>query len=95
MNNTGVKCAIITVLGTDCVGIIARVSNALADANVNIMDINQTTMQDVFAMTMLVDYSKMNIEFNEMRARLDEVAGALGVEIRMQRREIFDAMHRI
>ena len=82
------KQAIITVLGRDCVGIIAAVSAELAKGDVNILDINQTILGDTFTMVMLVDYSAM-------KDNLDKLSKQLGVEIRMQRKAIFDAMHRI
>lgn len=89
------KQAIITVLGRDRVGIIAAVSAELAKGDVNILDINQTILGDTFTMVMLVDYSAMKIEFSTMKDNLDKLSEQLGVEIRMQRKAIFDAMHRI
>ena len=89
------KQAIITVLGRDRVGIIAAVSAELAKGDVNILDINQTILGDTFTMVMLVDYSAMKIEFSAMKDNLDKLSKQLGVEIRMQRKAIFDAMHRI
>lgn len=89
------KQAIITVLGRDCVGIIAAVSAELAKGEVNILDINQTILGDTFTMVMLVDYSAMKIEFSAMKDNLNKLSEQLGVEIRMQRKAIFDAMHRI
>lgn len=89
------KQAIITVLGRDRVGIIAAVSTELANGGVNILDINQTILQDMFTMAMLVDYSAMQPDLSEMQSRLNALGEQLGVEIRMQRKAIFDAMHRI
>lgn len=89
------KQAIITVLGRDRVGIIAAVSAELAKGDVNILDINQTILGDTFTMVMLVDYSAMKIDFSAMKDNLDKLSEQLGVEIRMQRKAIFDAMHRI
>ena len=89
------KQAIITVLGRDRVGIIAAVSAELAKGDVNILDINQTILGDTFTMVMLVDYSAMKIELSAMKDNLDKLSEQLGVEIRMQRKAIFDAMHRI
>lgn len=89
------KRAIITVLGRDRIGIIAAVSGALAQGHANILDINQTIIQDMFTMAMLVDYSQMEPSFDEMRRQLAELGEQLGIEIRMQRKEIFDAMHRV
>ena len=89
------KQAIITVLGRDKIGIIAAVSGALAQGHANILDINQTIIQDMFTMAMLVDYSQMEPSFDDMRQQLAALGEEMGIEIRMQRKEIFDAMHRV
>ncbi|HIU46290.1 MAG TPA: ACT domain-containing protein [Candidatus Fimadaptatus faecigallinarum] len=89
------KRAIITVLGRDKIGIIAAVSGALAQGHANILDINQTIIQDMFTMAMLVDYSQMEPSFDDMRQQLAALGEEMGIEIRMQRKEIFDAMHRV
>jgi ACT domain-containing protein len=86
---------IITVIGTDRVGIIAGVSTILADANVNILDITQTTMQGLFTMIMLVDISKANIDFNELSRKLDNKGEELGLKIKIQHEDLFKSMHRI
>jgi len=64
--------AVITVIGKDKIGIIAGISNILADCNVNILDISQTIMQDVFTMVMLVDISKLCVQFAELADRLEK-----------------------
>jgi ACT domain-containing protein len=87
--------AVITVIGTDRVGIIAGVSTILADSNVNILDITQTTMQGLFTMIMLVDISKANIPFERLSARLDAKGDELGLKIRVQHEDIFKSMHEI
>jgi len=87
--------AVITVIGCDKIGIIATVTGVLAKANVNILDISQTIMQNIFSMIMLVDISKMNCEFSELSDQLKQTAQELGVDIRFQREEIFTSMHRI
>lgn len=87
--------AVITVIGKDKVGIIAGVSNILADYSVNILDISQTIMQDMFTMIMLVDISKMNESFAKLSDRLDEKGHELGLSIRIQHEDIFNSMHRI
>ncbi|NLD50937.1 MAG: ACT domain-containing protein [Clostridiaceae bacterium] len=87
--------AVITVIGKDKVGIIAAVSNVLAECNVNILDISQTTMQDVFTMIMLVDISGLNIDFSELSARLEKKGEEIGLSIRIQHEDIFNSMHRI
>jgi ACT domain-containing protein len=87
--------AIITVIGVDKIGIIAGVSNLLAEAKVNILDISQTILQDYFTMMMLVNLEAMQLSHKELVARLDELGGKLGVSIRMQHEDVFNAMHRI
>jgi ACT domain-containing protein len=87
--------AVITVIGTDRVGIIAGVSTILADSNVNILDITQTTMQGLFTMIMLVDISKANISFEQLSARLSAKGDDLGLKIRVQHEDIFKSMHEI
>jgi len=87
--------AVITVLGTDRVGIIAGVSTTLAEANVNILDITQTIMQDIFTMIMVVNTGTANISLEELDRRLKAKGEALGLQIRLQREDIFNSMHRI
>jgi ACT domain-containing protein len=86
---------IITVIGKDRVGIIAAISNILADANVNILDITQTTLQDIFTMIMLVDLSNPTLTFDQLSRKLDDKGEEMGLSIRIQREDIFNAMHRI
>ncbi len=87
--------AILTVLGSDKIGIIAGVSNLLAQSNINILDISQTTMQEIFTMIMLVDTSSMTLSFTELGKLLDKKGQELGVTINIQREDIFNSMHRI
>ena len=87
--------AIITVLGNDRPGIIARISGALYQHNLNILDITQTILSGYFTMVMMVDISGMNCPYDEMLSELGVLSEQLGLEIRMQRSEIFDAMHRL
>lgn len=87
--------AVITVVGHDRVGLIAGISAVLASANVNILDISQTTMQGLFTMMMLTDLEGLNMDFSELRDQLSEKGKELGVEVRIQREEIFESMHRI
>ncbi len=86
---------IITVIGKDRVGIIAAVSNILMEANINILDITQTTLQDIFTMIMLVDLSHPNITFDQLSKKLDDKGQEMGLSIRIQREDIFNAMHKI
>ena len=88
--------AIITVFGADKPGITAKVSNALYEANVNILDLSQTVMTgDVFVMNMQVDMEKMNCTFDELNASLEACGKELGLEVKLQRQEIFDVMYRV
>lgn len=87
--------AIVTVLGQDRVGIIAAVCNRLADYNVNILDIPQTILQGAFTMVMAVDVSKSTASFGELGKGLGQLGDEMGLSIRIQREEIFNAMHSI
>ena len=86
--------AVVTVVGKDRVGIIAGVCNALASFNVNILDISQTIMQDYFVMIMLIDFEKSDIPFDELQKGLRAEGESRNVVIRVQREDIFQAMHR-
>lgn len=87
--------AVLTVIGQDRVGIIAAVSGVLAANHVNILDISQTIMQDIFTMIMLADISKINVTFNELSDSLEKKGEELGVSIKIQHEDIFNSMHRI
>lgn len=87
--------AIITVIGVDRIGIIAEVSTLLAAENVNILDINQTVLDDYFTMTMLVSLEALEISLEELKKELAESGEKLGVSIRLQHEDIFRSMHRI
>lgn len=87
--------AIMTVIGADRVGIIASVSALLASMNVNILDMSQTIMDGVFTMTVLVDTSTSQHKFEEIRSALTEKGDSEHLTIRIQRADIFTAMHRI
>ena len=87
--------AIITVVGKDKVGIIAGVCVALEKINVNILDISQTVLQNMFTMNMLVDIKNANVDYAKIVEALDKEGERLGVNIRIQKEEIFDAMHKI
>ena len=87
--------AVITVTGIDKIGIIANVSVILADNSVNIEDISQTTMQGYFMMYMLVDISNMIVPFDELSDKLSDKGRRMGLEIRIQKDEIFKAMHSV
>ena len=86
--------AIVSVFAKDSKGITAYVTALLAEKEINILDISQTILQNYFTMVMLVDLTGMKASYKEMTDVLNRTAEAIGVEIRMQRSEIFDAMHR-
>lgn len=87
--------AIVTVVGNDKVGIIAKVSALLAECNINILDISQTIMQDIFTMIMLVDTGKSEKSIGDINEKFEKLGEELGVEIRIQHQGIFNSMHRI
>ena len=86
---------IITVVGKDTVGIIAAVCTYLADKQVNILDISQTIVQEHFNMMMIVDFNNCDASFDKVVSELQEIGTSKGVQIKCQREEIFDKMHRI
>ncbi len=87
--------AIITVFGKDRVGIIAGVCVKLAEFGVNVLDISQTIMQGNFTMVMMVDCSGMTVDFGALSKELDALGQSMELSIKIQRSEIFDAMHEI
>lgn len=89
------KKTIITVVGKDTVGIIARVCTYLAENNVNILDISQTIVQGYFNMMMIVDTNESKKSFGNMADDMTELGEEIGVVIKCQKEEIFDKMHRI
>jgi len=86
---------IVTVVGKDAVGIIASVCVQLASYNVNVLDISQTVMQGYFTMMMAVDTSKCPIPLAELAQQMEEKGKEMGLSIRLQRGDIFEAMHRV
>ena len=87
--------AIVTVVGKDQVGIIAAVCIKLAEYNVNVLDISQTVMQGYFTMMMAVDVSACSVPLAELSRLMEETGKEKGLSIRVQREDIFEAMHRI
>lgn len=88
--------AIVTIIGLDRVGIIAAIANILADANVNILDISQSVLrEEFFTMIMMVDLAAARIPFEELAKKLQDKGRNLGVQVEVQREDIFKAMHRI
>ena len=92
-NNTNK--VVVTVVGKDKKGIIAAVSTALTERDVNILDISQTILQDFFTMIMIVDMNEANVSFTELREQLGLLGQKHGVVISCQHEEIFQYMHRI
>lgn len=86
---------IITVVGKDTIGIIAKVCTYMADHQINILDISQTIIQGFFNMMMIVDTSKMTIDYVTMTEEITRLGEDTGVQIKCQREDIFDKMHRI
>ncbi len=86
---------IITVVGKDTVGIIAKVCTYLADSGINILDISQTIVSGYFNMMMIVDMSGTDKEFNTVADDLENLGKGIGVVIKCQKEEIFDSMHRV
>ncbi len=87
--------AVVTVVGKDKTGIIAKVSTFLAEKGVNILDISQTILQEYFTMIMLVDTSGAEEELSVLAAECAEMGKNIGMSIHLQHEEIFNAMHRI
>ena len=87
--------AIVTVIGEDRVGIIATVCTDLAAFNVNVLDISQTVMQGYFTMMMVVDTEKATVSLAELAKLTEEKGKEMGLSIRLQREDIFKAMHRV
>ena len=87
--------AVVTVVGKDRVGIIGEVCIALAGYNVNILDISQTVMQEYFTMMMVVDVTNCNVPLAELSKGMDAKGQDMALSIRVQREDIFEAMHRV
>ncbi len=86
---------IITVVGKDTVGIIAKVCTYLSENNVNVLDISQTIVQDYFNMMMIADIDKASAPYEEIYTQLEKIGEEIGVKIKCQREEIFTKMHQI
>ena len=87
--------AIITIIGSDRVGIIAGIANVLADANVNILDISQSVIREFFTMIMMVDLARLRHLVPRLEREADAQGPELSVRVEIQREEIFKAMHRV
>ena len=86
---------IVTVTGVDKVGIIARLSTAMARANINIVDVNQKIMEDYFVMTMAVDVGQATLDMGQIKKRLDRIGREMALKITIQDESLFKAMHRV
>lgn len=87
--------AIVTIIGKDTVGIIAKISTVLAEEKVNILDINQTVMREYFTMIMLVDLERIKIGFDDLQKKLFLTGQEIGMTVRIQHEEVFSKMHEI
>ena len=87
--------AIVTIIGSDRVGIIAGISQVIAEAEVNILDISQSVIREYFTMIMMVELSDTSAPFGTLKQNLADKGEALGVRVEIQREEIFQAMHRV
>ncbi|MBQ5816607.1 MAG: ACT domain-containing protein [Oscillospiraceae bacterium] len=87
--------AVISVVGRDKVGILKDVATKCADHNVNVIDVSQTVLREMFTMIMLVDISKIDIKFGEFSAEMESYGKEIGMEIRAMHEDIFNSMHRI
>ena len=87
--------AVVTVIGKDRKGIIAKISNILFENGVNILDISQTIMQDMFTMIMLVNFENESVTVKQISEKFEQAEKDMGLSIHVQREEIFTSMHRI
>ena len=87
--------AVISVVGRDRVGILAKVSAACAECNANIIDVTQSVLQDMFVMVMLVDISEMSVEFSALGKTMTTLGESIGMVIHVMHEDIFNSMHRI
>lgn len=87
--------AIITVIGKDSVGILSKVSTACADLDVNVIEVTQSVLQDMFAMVMLVEISKSTVGFNALKEKLEVVGEITNTKIHIMHEDIFNSMHKI
>ncbi|HIS24959.1 MAG TPA: ACT domain-containing protein [Candidatus Faeciplasma gallinarum] len=87
--------AVISVIGKDAVGILAKVSSMCAQYNANVTEVTQSVLQDVFAMVMLVDISKLSIPLSELSDKMSELGKSMGLSIFVMHEDIFNTMHHI
>jgi len=87
--------AVITVVGKDSVGILAKVSDKCAKSNVNINEVTQSVLEDMFCMIMLADISKMNTSFGDFSGEMEKLGQEMGMSVHVMHETIFNSMHRI
>ena len=87
--------AVITVVGKDMVGILAKISAGCAENNINIIDVTQTVLDNVFAMVMLVDISESSLPFEKLKSNLESAGTEMGLAVHIMHEDIFNAMHKI
>ncbi|MGN0557408.1 MAG: ACT domain-containing protein [Acutalibacteraceae bacterium] len=87
--------AVITVIGKDAVGILARVANVCAENGVNVIEVTQSVLQDTFAMIMMSDISQCSVPFAEFSGKLEELGRSLGLTVHVTHEDLFNSMHRI
>lgn len=86
---------VISVLGKNRPGILAAITHVLGDANVDIRDISQSVIDDIFTMTMIADMAEGTLDFTQLQEKLAEAGKTIGVEVQMQREDVFDFMYRL
>ena len=87
--------AVISVVGRDCVGILAKVSQACSQCNANIVDVTQSVLQDMFVMVMLVDITDIHVDFDALTKKMSVLGEEIGMVIHVMHEDIFNSMHRI
>ena len=87
--------AVVTVIGKDAVGILAKVSTKCAEHNANVIEVTQSVLQDMFAMIMLVDITAINADFAKLVGRMDSLGKELGLSIHTMHEDIFNSMHNV
>ena len=87
--------AIITVVGHDMVGILAKVAGECAKVNANVIEVNQTVMQDLFAMIMLIDITEITCKLGDFGETMDAVGQEMGLKIHVMHEDLFNSMHRV
>lgn len=87
--------AVVAVIGKDTVGILAKVSGICAQYGANVMDVTQTIMQDLFAMTMMIEISKLSIDYIDFAEKLKGAGAEMGLQVHVMHEDIFNSMHKI